>query len=56
MQAAVAVAEGCVADVMRRLYVVVTVLGLLVCAVLKVQVSVKLVAEVAVLVVPPVEA
>lgn len=55
MQAAVAVAEGWVAAVMRRLYMVLTVLGLLV---LNVQVSVELVAEAAVLVVmgPSVEA
>lgn len=51
MQAAVAVAEGWVAAVMWRLYVVVAVLGLLVRVVLKVQVSVELVAEAAVLVV-----
>lgn len=50
MQAAVAVAEGGVAAVMRRLYVVMTVLGLLVRVVLQVQVSVELVAEAAVLV------
>lgn len=50
MQAAVAVAEGWVAAVMRRLYVVVAVLGLLVWVVLEVQVSVELVAEAAVLV------
>ena len=49
MQAAVAVAERRVAAVVRRLYVVVTVLGLLVQAVLQVEVSVKLVAEAAVL-------
>ena len=49
MQAAIAVAEGWVATVMRRLYVVVTVRGLLVQVVLKVQVSVELVAEAAVL-------
>lgn len=48
MQAAVAVTEGGVAAVMRRLYIV-TVLGLLVQAVLKVQVSVELVAEATVL-------
>lgn len=59
MQAAVAVAEGWVAAVMRRLYVVMAVLGLLGRVVLKVQVSVELVAEAAVLVVvmgPSVEA
>lgn len=59
MQAAVAVAEGWVAAVMRRLYMVMTVLGLWVRVVLKVQVSVELVAEAAVLVVvagPSVEA
>lgn len=58
MQAAVAVAEGWVAAVMRRLCVVVTVLGLLVWVVLEVQVSVELVAEAAVLVVmgPSIEA
>lgn len=50
MQAAVAVAEGGVAAVMRRLYVVMTVLGLLLWIV-QVQVSVELVAEAAVLVV-----
>lgn len=51
MQTAVAVAERWVAAVMWGLYVVVTVLGLLVRVVLKVQVSVELVAEAAVLVV-----
>lgn len=51
MQAAVAVAEGWVAAVMRGLYVVMAVLGLLVRVMLKVQVSVELVAEAAVLVV-----
>lgn len=59
MQAAVAVAEGWVAAMMRRLYVVMAVLGLLGRVVLKVQVSVELVAEAAVLVVvmgPSVEA
>ena len=59
MQAAVAVAEGRVAAVMRRLYVVVAVLGLLVWVLLEVQVSVELVAEAAVLVLvmgPSVEA
>ena len=46
MQAAVAVAEGGVAAVMWRLYMVMmTVLGLLVRVVLQVQVSVELVAE-----------
>lgn len=57
MQAAVAVAEGGVAAVMRGLYMVMmTVLGLLVRVVLQVQVSVELVAEAAVLVVVMVRA
>lgn len=50
MQAAVAVAEGWVAAVMHRLYLVVTELGLLVRVVVKAQVSVELVAEAALVV------
>jgi len=51
VQAAVAVAERWVAAVMRRLYLVMTVLGLLVRVLLKGQVSVELVAEAAAVVV-----